>query len=83
MARIKEGNECEREDCFGNKCRNCQILEEKTDTEPCPFFKTREQEADEVNHNYNKLLEMGRVDLIHDYMVMAFMRKVNRAAGRI
>ncbi len=83
MARLRVGNNCDRTECFGNKCANCQILEEPTDTEPCPFFKTRDQEADEVNRNYSKLLEEGRVDLVQKYMLMAFVRKVNRAAGRI
>lgn len=58
---------CTRMDCFQNKCGvYCDLLTERP-TEPCAFYKTDAQVENGRIEAHNRLLEMGRQDLIKKY----------------
>lgn len=58
---------CTETECFANKCGVfCDILTEYV-KHPCPFYKTREQNEEDQIAAHNRLLKLGRKDLINKF----------------
>lgn len=51
---------CERRNCFGNEQGHCRILIQKR-KEPCPFYKTDEQIAEEKEKTKARLKRYKRL----------------------
>lgn len=60
--------ECNRYDCFANRSGRCRVL---TDTafgdKTCPFYKTEGQASEERAKAQDRLVAIGRQDLIAYY----------------
>ena len=54
----KSSPECNQIECFGCEEGHCLVLVKKTGKKECPFFKTREQVAQEKEYCRNRLAEM-------------------------
>ena len=55
---MKDNPQCLRKDCFSNECGKCRILIANY-KQPCPFFKTREQIAEEKKKTKARLEKCG------------------------
>lgn len=58
MVVYKNSPECNRIECFGCEEGHCVILAKNIGKKECPFFKTREQVAQEKEYCRNRLAEM-------------------------
>jgi hypothetical protein len=59
-------------DCFAMSNGGCGVLNSpKCLNKPCKFYKTTTQLRVERRRSYNRLMEMGRLDLIDKYTVQA------------
>ena len=58
-------------DCFAREGARCGILKVIRCNKPCSFYKTKEQLTAERQKAYNRLMELGRLDLIDTYQVQA------------
>ena len=59
---------CNKVDCFRNKCgMYCDLLDDYPSKEPCPFYKTDAEAENGYIAAHNRLLDMGRLDLIRKY----------------
>jgi len=54
----KESPSCQRKECFGNENGRCRVLTANY-KHPCPFFKTREQIAEEKEKTKERLKKYG------------------------
>ena len=58
---------CTNKECFANKCGAiCDILVDYV-RQPCPFFKTKQENEEDKMIAHNRLYDMGREDLILKY----------------
>lgn len=65
MARVIR---CKRYDCFQNLCGNsCKILNNGYKDDKCPFYKTDEQAEKDRQAAHQRLVDLGRYDLIEQY----------------
>ena len=58
-------------DCFANIDGGCSALTVTKCPEHCKFYKTHQQLRIERQKAYNRLMELGRLDLIDAYQVQA------------
>ena len=57
-------------DCFAMSNGGCGILTaQKCTGKPCKFYKTTTQLRVERQKSYNRLMEMGRLDLFDKYAI--------------
>lgn len=58
---------CSRKDCFrNNDGQHCELLTEWP-SNPCPFYKTTEQNDSDIMTAHKRLLELGKFNLIRKY----------------
>ena len=59
---------CKNASCYQNKCGViCELLREQIDTAQCPFFQTDKQISEGRQAAHDRLVQMGRWDLIEKY----------------
>jgi hypothetical protein len=54
----KSSPECNRIECFGCEEGHCFVLAKKISKKECPFFKTREQVAQEKEYCRKRMAEL-------------------------
>jgi hypothetical protein len=59
------------EDCFAMSNGGCGALKVNKCPKNCKFYKTHQQLRIERQKTYNRLMELGRLDLIDTYKVQA------------
>ena len=58
---------CYKIDCFQNKVgARCELLTDSP-SQPCPFYKTEEQNEKDKEKAHQRLVAEGRTDLIEEY----------------
>ena len=54
-------------DCFMNMGGYCKLLTGRVNSQECPFYNTQEQVDDERMKAHQRLVELGRGDLIEKF----------------
>ena len=67
MPKISIGPRCSSDKCHHNIGGHCKLLTERTRTKPCPFFKTPEEVEEGRDEAHERLVRLGRYDLIETY----------------
>jgi len=62
---------CNDLDCFANRCMHCRILAEPLGNKPCPFRKTEQEVREGRQKAIDRLVAIGRQDLIQEYTANA------------
>lgn len=55
------------DDCFRASGSRCALLVQPIDKSECPFYKTYEQNKEDCMKAHQRLIDIGRIDLVQKY----------------